>query len=394
MILRHCLASIALLIVLVAPVIADLPQLDLPSSITILNGAPLHLPLDGFDADGDPLTFSVSVSDPTRIETLIPTGNRSLELDVTGFGSMTFQLFEQRAPNTTSRIIGLAEDGFYDGVIFHRIVDNFVIQGGDPTGTGAGGSLLPDFDDEFHPDLLHSGPGTLAMAKSRDDTNNSQFFVTETATPHLDFNHSVFGILTDGEDVRDAISNVPIDNQSRPLSPIVMEAARIFEDTENGVLMLKALQATTEPTLVHVTVSDGTDSVTQMIEVLIAEDTFNHQPFLDAIPAMSALRDQEFTFHLAATDLEGDELRFEVATNLAGATVQVDATGLVSFMPPAGFQGEAEVAVRVFEASSPPLGSFSPQDVQVFSITVVPEPGSGFLATIGCLAALAARRRR
>ena len=80
---------------------AAAPTLELPSSLTLLHGAPLHLPLDGFDADGDDLTFSVSVSDPTFIQTLIPSGNRSLELNVADFGTMTIELFEQRAPRTT-----------------------------------------------------------------------------------------------------------------------------------------------------------------------------------------------------------------------------------------------------------------------------------------------------
>ena len=120
---------------------------------------------------------------------------------------MVFQLFEDKAPRPTGRVIELAQDGFYDGIIFHRVIKDFVIQGGDPTGTGTGGSTLGDFDDQFHVDLQHNREGLLSYAKSTDDTNDSQFFVTLGATRHLDFNHSIFGILTEGYHVLEAIGN-------------------------------------------------------------------------------------------------------------------------------------------------------------------------------------------
>ena len=128
---------------------------------------------------------------------------------------MTFELFEDRAPRTTARIIQLAQSGFYDDVIFHRVINDFVIQGGDPDGTGTGGSGT-DFDDEFTPLLQHTSTGLLSMAKSSDDTNDSQFFVTEGPQRRLDFNHSVFGRLTTGEALRDAISNVPTGAGDKP----------------------------------------------------------------------------------------------------------------------------------------------------------------------------------
>src|SRR5205085_11688216 len=124
--------------------------------------------------DGDPLTFSVTTSNPALTGT-ISHNNRSLKISVnhvgTGAndppfsGNMVFELFEDRAPRTTARIIELAQDGFYDGVIFHRVIDGFVIQGGDPTGTGSGGTGV-DFDDEFNPGLQHTSQGLLSMAKS------------------------------------------------------------------------------------------------------------------------------------------------------------------------------------------------------------------------------------
>ena len=157
---------------------------------------------------------------------------------------MTFELFEDRAPLTTARIIQLAQSGFYDGIIFHRVINNFMIQGGDPTGTGTSGSGT-EFDDEFTPLLQHTSPGILSMAKSGDDTNDSQFFVTEVATRHLDFNHSVFGRLTTGEALREAISNVPKGGNDKPTAAVTITSATVFLDTQNRVLSLSAPIGTT-----------------------------------------------------------------------------------------------------------------------------------------------------
>lgn len=107
--------------------------------------------------------------------------NRTAEIETT-HGSFTVELFETRAPKTTKNFIDLAEKGFYDGVIFHRVIDGFMIQGGDPKGTGTGGPgyTIPD---EFHPELRHSGEGILSMANAGPNTGGSQFFITLDATP-------------------------------------------------------------------------------------------------------------------------------------------------------------------------------------------------------------------
>ncbi len=133
-------------------------------------------------------------------------GNRSWKLN-TSFGEMTFQLFEDKAPRVTQRIVQLTQNDFYDGLTFHRVQSSFVIQGGDPLGNGTGGSTLGDFDDQFNLDLQHNRTGVLSFAKSTDDTNDSQFFITEGAQRSLDFNHSIFGQLVEGEIIREAISS-------------------------------------------------------------------------------------------------------------------------------------------------------------------------------------------
>lgn len=115
-------------------------------------------------------------------------------------GAITIALEAAKAPKTVNNFVFLAKDGFYDGVIFHRVITDFMAQGGDPTGTGMGGPGY-QFEDEFHPDLRHDGPGILSMANAGPGTNGSQFFITHTATPWLDNKHSVFGKVTDGLDV-------------------------------------------------------------------------------------------------------------------------------------------------------------------------------------------------
>ena len=120
-------------------------------------------------------------------------------------GEIRIELYPDKAPLTVANFVNLSERGYYNGVTFHRVVPNFVIQGGDPTGTGRGGPGYK-FEDEFHPDLRHDGPGILSMANAGPRTNGSQFFVTHCATPHLDNKHSVFGRVVSGQDVVDSIA--------------------------------------------------------------------------------------------------------------------------------------------------------------------------------------------
>lgn len=123
----------------------------------------------------------------------------------TAKGDIRITLFAANAPRTVANFVNLAQRGYYDGLTFHRVIGDFMIQGGDPTGTGRGGPGY-DFADEFHPALRHDSAGVLSMANAGPDTNGSQFFVTHGPTPHLDDRHSVFGKVAEGQNVVDAIA--------------------------------------------------------------------------------------------------------------------------------------------------------------------------------------------
>ena len=122
----------------------------------------------------------------------------------TNKGNIQLELYADKAPKTVANFEKLAGQGFYNGLKFHRVIADFMVQTGCPQGTGTGGPGYK-FADEFHPDLTHSGPGVLSMAHAGPNTNGSQFFITHVATPWLDGKHSVFGQVTKGQDVVNAI---------------------------------------------------------------------------------------------------------------------------------------------------------------------------------------------
>jgi cyclophilin family peptidyl-prolyl cis-trans isomerase len=135
-------------------------------------------------------------------------------------GEMVFELHAQKVPHTVNNFIFLARQGYYDSTVFHRVIDDFMAQGGDPTATGSGGPGY-SFEDEFHPDLRHNKRGVLSMANAGPNTNGSQFFITHRATPHLDNKHSVFGQLIEGEDVLMAIPARDPNNKKAPAGQLI-----------------------------------------------------------------------------------------------------------------------------------------------------------------------------
>jgi cyclophilin family peptidyl-prolyl cis-trans isomerase len=143
----------------------------------------------------------------------------------TSEGAIEVELYPDDAPTTVENFVKLSRDGFYEGVIFHRVIPDFMIQGGDPTGTGSGGPGY-EFEDEFNQHRVVRG--VLAMANAGPNTNGSQFFiVTAEATPWLDGKHTVFGRVTSGMDVVDRISAVDRDADDRPREPVAIERVEL-----------------------------------------------------------------------------------------------------------------------------------------------------------------------
>ena len=146
----------------------------------------------------------------------------------TSKGRIVIELYREEAPRTVENFVKLTKQGFYNGIIFHRVIPGFMIQTGDPTGTGMGGPGYT-FEDEFSSALHHDGPGVVSMANAGPNTNGSQFFIILAATPWLDGKHAVFGRVVEGQEVAGEIAAVQRDQQDRPLTDIVMTQVTIAE---------------------------------------------------------------------------------------------------------------------------------------------------------------------
>ncbi|HEX9657961.1 MAG TPA: peptidylprolyl isomerase [Bacteroidota bacterium] len=148
----------------------------------------------------------------------------------TSMGTIEIGLNSKETPKTVKNFMGLAEKGYYDGVVFHRVIDNFMIQGGDPTGTGRGGESFygKKFEDEIVASLRHTGAGILSMANAGPNTNGSQFFITLAPTPWLDGKHTIFGKVVNGMDIVKAIGKVETNpTNDRPLKDVVIKKITI-----------------------------------------------------------------------------------------------------------------------------------------------------------------------
>lgn len=373
------------------------PTLGALTDVTVVAGAPLNIALDGFDADGDTLQFSASVtSNNGNVSTYIPAGNKSLRLHVIqedaqgaqiqDFGIMEFQLFDDLTPVTTARIEQLVNQGFYDDLTFHRIIKNFMIQGGDPQGTGSGGTGV-DINDEFDATLRFTSSGLLAMAKSSDDTADSQFFITAGPTRWLDFQHTIFGMLTNGESVRNALNNVTTGTGDKPTNNVVIDSASIFTDTENGVLRLSAPIGATGTSIVTVTVSDGHGgTATRSFNVTVVADAAanNGNPFLAPISDVNMTVGQTINKTVTATDVEGNTINFYAQTVGTGSSFVWNAgTGSNVNIPPTGQTASTTIAITAttpgkkdfyFAVRPSTYTSFDQSviDVQKISLNVAP----------------------
>lgn len=177
-------------------------------------------------------TTTTTKSENTKVE--VDSNTTLVAVIKTSMGTFEAELYPDKAPKAVENFTKLAESGYYKGVIFHRVIPDFMIQGGDPTGTGMGGESTwgEPFEDEVNTGLVFDTPGILAMANAGPNTNGSQFFITVAATPWLNGHHTIFGKVIKGMDVVNSISKVQRDKRDKPLKNIVMESVTIEKRTK------------------------------------------------------------------------------------------------------------------------------------------------------------------
>ena len=383
------------------------PNLDPIAPVTTLPvGKTIQIPLTATDAEGNRVDYTATSDSGSVVPFVRPRDGTFIRMEVRDFGSMEFQLFNANAPDAVRRILGLVNSNFYDGLTFHRVVDNFVIQGGDPAGDGTndlpgdgkgdprfGGDDrggLPDspefqFDDEFNPSNIYSQPGVLGLANAGKDTNGSQFFVTTRPVRELDFNQDAIGQLVRGFDVLTRINGVAADGNDRPIDEVVIDSISVVENQFDGVLQLRA--AGSGNATVTVTATDSTgQSSNRTIAVSPQADTFNDGPILGRIDNVSTVKNGSVSIPLTSTDLEGDPVVYTVdvidpssdrnnptpAPSLGTAVVGANA---VTFTPARGYDGPVDLIIGVRQDPEVPRGSArSAFDTQRIRVAVGDEP--------------------
>jgi cyclophilin family peptidyl-prolyl cis-trans isomerase len=280
-----------------APVIAPIANVTVPA------GKSLIIPITATVTNGRPLTFTITGTN-NAMPIVLHTGDPFWKLNVaqacapnapgafqtlfrgslvwvTNVGDMTFEFFPECAPNTVSIFQGLLDSGFYNSnTIFHRVINGFVIQGGDPLTNGTGG-LVFQYDDEFNPQAIFSGNGQLALANSGKNTDGSQFFVTEAPFRSGDFQYTIFGQLLRGFDVLTNIETTAVDANSRPLANEIITQASLVPDTSDTVITLVATNVANVTNKITVIADDGAGGrATNTFTAVSATDSnSNNQPF-------------------------------------------------------------------------------------------------------------------
>ena len=189
----------------------------------------MFMACSGTDSENKNQNTSNNTQKETLQMTELTKDTTTIAVIQTNMGTIEIELFADKAVKTVQNFVGLAEKKYYDGIIFHRVINDFMIQGGDPTGTGSGGESIwgKSFEDEVKTGLKHSSDGILSMANAGPNTNGSQFFITLKATPWLDGKHTVFGKVISGMDVVKAIGKVKTNQNDRPLTDVVMQTVTI-----------------------------------------------------------------------------------------------------------------------------------------------------------------------
>jgi Ca2+-binding RTX toxin-like protein/cyclophilin family peptidyl-prolyl cis-trans isomerase len=359
------------------------PTLETLSNLSIPSGQTYQIALNATDPDGGGVSFT-AMSNNGLVETFIPEGNRSLRFNVDSFGSLEFELFEQRAPLVTEQIVALAASGFYDGSELFLITANGHIKGGDPNGSGGSNGMPGPIDDQFHTDLQHSQAGILSLEKSdtishqtdiypvgvQDDSSDSVFSIMGAAQHQRDFNNSVAGFLTNGESVRAAIAAVST-TDGFPDSAVTVTSVEVFTDPDSGVLTLRAPNGFSGTVTITVTATDEQMETTEeSFDVTFSSSTSTAPPFLDAFGAIRTLEGVPTQYPLSAQEIAGEAVAFADQDQLSGIGITIGSTwgtaapsgfyrvdqagDELQFTPSMGQTGTFSVAVAAVGASTNP----------------------------------------
>ena len=368
-------------------------------------GKVLLFPITASDADGDALTFKVKSSNP-KILVRAKTGNPLLKLEVEHAdngandpaytGDLVFMLFRDWLPITTGFITGMAQAGFYDNLLFHRIADlgggqgttGFIFQGGDPLGTGGGGPGMTGadaatswkFQNEFHVGTLFTGRGQLAMANAGTqtsytlgsggtviapdytDTNGSQFFITDGQPRHLDFNHNIFGQLLRGWDVLTKLKATKT-TSSKPDKDVKIKKATVLPNLTDAVLVISAMAAGSAQITVTALDPSGGQSVKVFTVNAVADET-NDQPFLYKLDPVATAKNTPAIFGLRGVDLEFDYIDYQHSIlpalgESAHGSLLAQSGSVAGFQPDAGYAGRVNLGFGIRQYDIAP-GGFNP----------------------------------
>lgn len=404
---------------LAAPEILEIKNQTIPASKS------LHIPVATNSDGSDRVRYSVQSTGAVVTAEFRSGDNTWIEMD-TELGSMTLQLFDDLAPDTVRRMLGLVKAGFFDGLTFHRTVPGFVIQGGDPNGDGTGGPEF-SFSDEFDPKGLFTGDGTLAMANSGKDTNGSQFFITTNnrvlgrnqfgevlenqnapAGPprFLDFNHTVWGQLVRGSEVFRQIISRPTDENGTPDEPVTINSVRIVKNRSDAVLVLTSTGKIPDniPTngdesggvTITARTNGGVDTLT--FRVKGARDNNEDPAILNPLPDRTMARNGTLSFKVAARDIDSAPTALSFAAELVDTSLgTVTTTGdTITFVPKENYVGPVDILVGARSGDSRG-SSNNPFDTQVVRIGVGDRPADGvgaanLAATVGSPANLTVAR--
>ncbi len=344
--------------------VAPIADVSLPATKTIF------VPVDGTDSGGKAISYTVSSSN-SAVKAAVRSGHPYLKLSVFGYGDMVFQLFDDLAPNTVQQITKLVNQGFYNNLTFHRIVKDFVIQGGDPKGDGSGGPGF-QFDNEYSAKSIFTGDGQLAMANSGVNTNGSQFFVTVGKQRFLDFNYNLFGQIVEGKDVLKAINNVPTNSSSKPNTAVTITSASIIQNNDDTVLEIDAPAGAGSSVITVTAKSADGSTTTKSFTASYQADTTNDPPYLGPLASKTIPANKTITIPINGADLENDALVYTatVTDGAANATVSVSGNNL-TITPKTDFLGTVKIQVGVQQQGATARGSTSdPRDLRTISVTV------------------------